>query len=278
MNDDKPPTTGTPRAVLKFGGEVVADAAGLHTVLTEVSELVRRGWSIAIVHGGGPQSDAQHERLGIDMRKVAGRRVTTPQTLEVAKQILAGVVNVDVVAAGRAVGLRCVGLCGASLIEATRRPPEVIDGSHIDYGLVGEVARVDTALIETLWEAGRIPVIAPLGLDDQAQAYNINADTVAAGIAASLDAQHLFLMTSAGGVLADVDDPRSRIPTLSPTQARVAIADGTIVGGMIPKVADALDQFDHGMGVVHILGVGSLAQAARDPGSVGTAIFAEGSR
>jgi len=273
MKDDEPPNRNPPRAVLKFGGEVVADALALRHVLDEVRALCAEGWRFVIVHGGGPQSSAQAQRLGLEVRKVAGRRVTDAPTLEVAKQVLAGAVNVDVVTAARASGVAAVGIAGVSLLGATRRPTETVDGTYVDFGLVGEVAEVDTALLELLWSARHVPVLAPLGADENGQAYNINADTVASAVAAAVGADHLFLMTSAGGVLRDVNDAGSRIPTLSPAQAREAIADGVIAGGMIPKVADALDRLEGGIGVVHILGARSLRAAALEPGRVGTAIL-----
>jgi acetylglutamate kinase len=264
--------------VLKFGGEVVANSAALHHVLDEVRTLIAEGWRFVIVHGGGPQSNAHAATLGLEVRKVAGRRVTDGPTLEVAKQILAGAVNVDVVTAARSREVAAVGLAGVSLLRASRRPREVVGGVAVDYGFVGEVDAVDTELIEALWAAGRVPVVAPLGVDGHGQAYNINADTVGSAIAASMSADHLFLMTAAGGVLRDIEDPASRIATLTPDQARTAIDDGVIVGGMIPKVADALDQIEHGIGVVHILGPRSLRAAALQPGTVGTAIQSEGPR
>ncbi|MGH1346145.1 MAG: acetylglutamate kinase [Nannocystales bacterium] len=272
MNDDEPPNPKPPRAVLKFGGEVVADTAALVRVLDEVRALIADGWSFVLVHGGGPQSNDHAAALGLEVQKVAGRRVTDGATLEVAKQILAGAVNVDVVATARARGVRAVGLAGVSLLTATRRAAEVVEGEPVDWGFVGEVAGVDTALVELLWADGRTPVLAPLAADSNGQAYNINADTVASAIAAAVHADHLFLMTAAGGVLGDITDPDTRIPTLTPTEARDAIATGVIAGGMIPKVADALDQLERGIGVVHILGACSLRAAANDPGCVGTAI------
>lgn len=278
MKDDEPPNRTPPRAVLKFGGEVVANSAALQHVLDEVRTLTAEGWRFVIVHGGGPQSNAHAATLGLEVRKVAGRRVTDGPTLEVAKQILAGAVNVDVVTAARSRSLGAVGLAGVSLLRASRRPREVVGGVAVDYGFVGQVEAVDTALLEALWSRECVPVIAPLGVDSHGQAYNINADTVASAIAAAVDADHLFLMTTAGGVLRDVDDPDSRIAALTPAEARAAIDDGVIVGGMIPKVADALEQLEHGIGVVHILGPGSLRAAALQPGTVGTAIRAEGAR
>ena len=278
MNDDEPPNPNPPRAVLKFGGEVVADAPALARVLDEVRALVADGWSFVIVHGGGPQSTAQAAALGLEVHKVAGRRVTDRATLEVAKQVLAGAVNVDVVTAAKARGVRAVGIAGVSLLTATRRPAEMVDGRSVDWGFVGEVSEIDTELLETLWAAGRVPVLAPLADDSAAGAYNINADSVASALAAAVRADHLFLMTTAGGVLENITEPDSRIPILTPAEARAAIATGVIAGGMIPKVADALDQLEHGIGVVHILGTSSLRAAANEPGSVGTAIVSEAIR
>ncbi len=275
MKDDEPPTRSPPRAVLKFGGEVVADHEALGAVLREVDTLVREGWRFVLVHGGGPQSNAQAASLGLPVRKVAGRRVTDAATLRVAKQVLAGELNADVVAAARVNGVPAVGLAGVSLLTATRRPVERVGELSVDYGFVGAVESVDVELLEALWELGRVPVIAPLGLDRAGQAYNINADTVASEIAAALGVAHLFLMTSAGGVRADVNDPDSRIETLTPSQARDAIDQGIIAGGMIPKVADALEKLGRGVGVVHILGAASLRTAAQAPGRVGTALISE---
>jgi acetylglutamate kinase len=265
-------------AVLKFGGEVVAAPEQLTTVLVEVAELVESGWRFVLCHGGGPQATELGRRLGLDPIKVAGQRVTDEETLRVVCQVLAGEVSCTVVAAARAVGLRALGI-SAGLIAARRRPPVVVaseGGRTVDYGLVGDVTEVDRAAIEGLWAAGLTPVVNPIGVGSSAAGpslFNINADTVAAAIAAELAADHLFAITGVPGVLRDRDDPSTRIPRLTAAEARAAIATGQIAGGMIPKVEEALAALGRSK-VVHILAPepGSLRAGAREPGSRGTVL------
>lgn len=267
-------------AVLKFGGEVVADAAALAGVLADVAALTRAGWRVVLCHGGGPQANALQERLGLVPHKVAGRRVTDAATLQVMKCVLAGELSVDVVAAAAAAGLRAVGISGVSagLVTARRRPPVMVAGAGpepIDFGLVGDVVEIRTDLIAHLWAGGFTPVVNTLGIDPaRGEVYNINADTVASAIAAALRVDHLFLMTGVPGVLANKDDPSTRIPRLTAAEARAAIASGTIVGGMIPKVEEALANIALGIGAVHILGAhaGALQAEAEAPGSRGTVL------
>ncbi|MBK8264554.1 MAG: acetylglutamate kinase [Nannocystis sp.] len=273
-------------AVLKIGGELVNEPAGLFALLRDAAALVRGGWKVAICHGGGPQASALQERLGLPTRKVGGRRITDEATLQVMKQALAGEVSVDLVAAAMAAGLPAVGLCGVSagLVCARRRAPMVVSGGGaepVDFGLVGEIVEIRTALIEHLWAGGFTPVISSLGIEPATQGpscavYNINADTVASALAAALRAEHLFAFTNVPGVLRDRADPGSRIPRLAADEARAAIADGVIAGGMIPKVEEALALLGLGIGAVHILGVseGALAAEARAPGSRGTVLVA----
>lgn len=265
-------------AVLKFGGEVVAAPEQLKTVLSEVAELVASGWRFVVCHGGGPQASELGRRLGLEPIKIAGQRVTDEQTLRVVCQVLAGEVSCTVVAAARAVGLRALGI-SAGLIAARRRPPVAVaseDGRTVDYGLVGDVTTIDRPVIEALWALGVTPVVNPIGVGDSAaepSLYNINADTVAATIAAELAADHLFAITAVPGVLRDRNDPSTRIPRLAADEARAAIASGQIAGGMIPKVEEALAVLGRTR-AVHILAPepGSLRAEAREPGSRGTVL------
>jgi acetylglutamate kinase len=277
-----------PRAIVKLGGEVVARSRELLQLVADVATLCAAGWRIAICHGGGPQASALQERLGVPTIKVGGRRVTDAATLQIMKQVLAGEVSVDVCAAAAAVGLRAVGISGVSagLVTAHRRPPTRVSGGGpelVDFGLVGDITEIRTELIEQLWAGDFVPVVNSLGIAEAAsssspcEVYNINADTVASALAAALAVDHLFLVTDVSGVLRDRDDPDSRIPRLAASEARAAIADGTIVGGMIPKVEEALNNLARGIGSVHIVGVGSgvLQQAALQPGTRGTVLVAD---
>lgn len=279
------------RAVVKFGGEVVLRTADLLALLEDVAQLRSDGWSVVVCHGGGPQANALQERLGVATHKVAGRRITDAATLQIMKCVLAGEVSVDVCAAAAACGVPAVGVSGVSaqLVAAHRRGPKVVAGAGpepVDFGLVGDVERIGVELIEHLWAGGYVPVVNTLGIAREArpgeacEVYNINADTVAAAIAASLAVEHLFLVTDVPGVLRDVRDPASRIPTLSRAQAESAIADGTISGGMIPKVEEALGNLARGVGAVHILGAapGALREAATNPGARGTVFLAGAGR
>jgi len=274
-----------PRAVVKLGGEVVARRADLLALLEDVARLRNAGWQIVICHGGGPQASALQDRLGIATRKIAGRRVTDDATLQIMKQVLAGEVSVDLCAAAAAVAVPAVGISGVSagLVTARRRGPKVVEGAGpdpVDFGLVGDVVRIESAVLEHLWAGGYVPVVNTLGIAAQADpgsacdVYNINADTVAAAIGSALRVDHLFLVTDVPGVLRDVKDPSSRIPSLSRAEAEQAIADGIIAGGMIPKVTEALDNLARGIGAVHIIGTSprALDEAARAPGSRGTVL------
>lgn len=255
----------------------MADRARCAAVLSEVAALVDDGWRFVLCHGGGPQASELGARLGLEAIKVAGQRVTDAATLDVVCQVLAGQVACRVVSMAHASGLRAVGL-SAGIVHASRRPPVPVaseGGRIVDYGLVGDVTAIDRASIEALWSVDRTPVLNPIGVVTAGEGLlNINADTVAAAVATALQADHLFAMTAVAGVLRDRDQPETRIPSLDPAAARAAIADGTVTGGMIPKVEEALVALERGVGAVHIVGPqpGALAAEAACGGSRGTVI------
>jgi acetylglutamate kinase len=266
-------------AIVKIGGEVVSSGE-LPVLAADLRALVDRGTSVAVVHGGGPQATDLSKRLGIEVKQVAGRRITDAATLDVMKMIVAGKVNVDVCAGLLAAGLRPVGLHGASAlaVRAVKRPPRVVTGGGpdpIDFGHVGDVVGFNLELLRLLWSGGFVPVVACLGADESGATYNINGDIVGNQLAGALTADHLFLVTGVPGVLRDVKDPSSRLPHLTAAQARQAIADGIVQGGMIPKIEEALAVLDSGVKAIHILGKlgpGDLARAAQEPGAVGTTL------
>jgi acetylglutamate kinase len=266
-------------AVLKIGGELVFPGK-LAQLAAEVREVADAGTRVAIVHGGGPQATELQKRLGLEPVIIAGRRVTDEATLDVMKMALAGRVNVDLCGALCAAGVRAVGLHGASAnaIRARHRPPRVVPGAGnqpIDLGLVGDVIGFNTALLELLWANGYVPVLASLGADDAGQALNINADTVAAGLAVSLRADALVLVTGVPGVLRDPNDPRSRIPMLKASEARALTQNGTAKGGMLVKLDEAIAAIEEGITSVIVVGElshGDLKRSLLDPGSVGTVI------
>lgn len=265
--------------VLKLGGEIV-HSPELDLVARDLRTLVD-GWNrVAIVHGGGPQASALQKRLGLETRMVAGRRYTDEATLEVMKYVVAGQLNVDLCARLLANGVMPVGLHGASghAVQATRRPPRVMQGAGpepVDLGLVGDVVGFNLPLLGDLFERRYVPVLACLGCDDAGQALNINGDTVASQLAGALRADALVLVTSTPGVLRDVKDPSSRIPRITRAEFERLVADGTISGGMIPKLEESFEVLRGGARSVVILGKlspGDLVAAVLEPGSAGTVL------
>ena len=268
--------------VVKIGGELSSDRPKLAgSVGAAVRAFLDAGIRVAVIHGGGPQATELTNKLGLTPRMVAGRRVTDEATLEVMKMTLAGQVSVDVAAAFRLAGVPALCTTGVSagLIDARKRPPQVLTGAGpepIDLGLVGDVVDVNTALFERLAEAGVVPVLGSLSGDAQGQVFNINADTVATRVAAKLRATKLFLVSNVPGVLADKNDPSTRIPTLTPAEAREKIASGVIQGGMIPKVEESLAMLEEGIEAIHIAGISpahALLGEAQGAGSFGTAFL-----
>jgi acetylglutamate kinase len=271
-------TAPIPTIVVKIGGEVVG--SGEAALLAADLRELQTGRRIAIVHGGGPQATALQKQLGLPTTQIAGRRVTDAATLDVMKMAVAGKLNVDLCATLLAAGLQPVGLHGASghVVKAVRRPPKVYPSAGpdpVDLGLVGDVTGFNLGLLAALWAHDFIPVIACLGADAEGGVYNINADLVGNQLAAALRAERLFLVTSTPGVLRDVNDPNSRLAKITCAEAKAAIADKVVTGGMIAKLEEAMDVIDQGVGSIHILGKlapGDLVRAVREPGSVGTTL------
>ena len=267
------------RFLVKLGGEVVKSAE-LAAIAGDVAALAKAGHRVFVVHGGGPQATELMKRLGMTPVIVGGRRVTDAATLDVMKMTLAGQVNVELCAALVRAGAKPVGLHGASgpAITATKRPPRVVSGAGpdpIDFGHVGDVTSVDTALLELVAGSGRVPVLACLGCGDDGAIYNINADIVANKVAIALAVDALLLVTDVPGVMRDLHDPSSRLAKLTVAEAKGAIADGTVRGGMIPKLEESFAALAEGVRAVHVLGKlapGELARAATDPGSIGTVL------
>ena len=212
--------------VVKLGGTTLGEQ---RQVLAEVATVARRR-PVVLVHGGGKRMTEWLERLGVETRFEAGLRVTDPAALEVAAAVLRGVVNSELVAALRDVGVDAVGLSGVDggLLIGQRVP---------DVGLVATVVGVRRDLLDSLLVAGQVPVVAPLARDEEGVVCNVNADDAASGIAAGLGARQLVLMTDVDGVR---DAAGAKLDSLSVAEAEALIADGTIRGGMVPKVRAAL--------------------------------------
>lgn len=266
--------------VVKIGGELAQTPRRLaESIGAAVRAFHEAGVKVCVIHGAGPQATALGKKLGLEPNMVGGRRITDAPTLEVMKMALGGQVSVDVAAALRSAGVPALCTTGVSagLIEARRRPPVLVTGAGpepVDFGWVGDVVDVDIAAFDRLAGAGFVPVLGSLCGDAEGQVFNINADTVATRVASKLKAAKLFLVSNVPGVLLDKSDPSSRIPLLTPDDARSRIASGVIVGGMIPKVEESLAMLDQGVDAIHIMGIeppNALLAEAEKPGAAGTA-------
>lgn len=226
--------------VIKYGGHAMGDPDAARDFARDVVLMKQVGINPVVVHGGGPQIGAMLEKLGVQSSFVDGLRVTDAETAKVAEMVLSGGINKEIVgwigqAGGRAIGLsgKDGNLVTANKLRRTKRDPDSNIENVIDLGFVGDPDTVDRSIIDTQVAAGLIPVIAPIAIGHDGATYNINADTMAGAIAAALGAARLFLMTDVAGVL---DKQGTLIPELDPTAIARLKADGTISGGMLPKI------------------------------------------
>jgi acetylglutamate kinase len=235
--------------VVKYGGNAIGDDTSLALFAEDVVLMRSVGMRPVVVHGGGPQIGDLMERLGKVPEFRDGLRVTDAETLDIARMVLVGKVNRDIVSAINVHGALAVGLSGedAGLITATPRDPT------LGLGFVGDVEGVNAGILDRLLAEDLIPVIATIGSAVGGQAYNINADTAAGAIAQELNAEKLVYLTNIEGLRKDRDDPASVISTTSTLELEALIADGTINEGMIPKIRSCIDAVRHGVGHAHIL-------------------------
>jgi acetylglutamate kinase len=233
--------------VVKYGGNAMVDPA-LATSFAEDVVLMRSvGLRPVVVHGGGPQISHLMERLGMVPEFRDGHRVTDAETVDVARMVLVGKVNRDIVSAINVHGPLAVGVSGedAGLIMAEAR--------HPGLGFVGDVHSVNPAILERLLAEDLIPVVSTIGSDATGQAYNINADAVAGALAEALRAEKVLYLTDIEGLLARLTDPDSLISHIDAPSLQALVDDGTLTGGMIPKIAACLHAVAHGVGSAHLL-------------------------
>ncbi len=237
--------------VVKYGGNALAGASteadGLAEFAADVVLMHSVGMRPVVVHGGGPQIGEMLKRVGKESTFVDGLRVTDADTLDIVRMVLVGKVNREIVGAINVHGPLAVGLSGEDASLLTAKPV------NAELGFVGEVTDVNTDIVTRLMDDELIPVIATVGVDGDGQAYNINADTAAAAVAAALDAEKLVYLTDIDGIRRDVNDATSLFSSVSLADVDALIADGTISGGMIPKVQACVTAVRGGVGVAHIL-------------------------
>ncbi len=226
--------------VIKYGGHAMGDPVAAQDFARDVVLLKQVGINPVVVHGGGPQIGAMLEKLGVQSSFVDGLRVTDAETAKIAEMVLSGAINKEIVSWISQAGGRAIGLSGkdgrmvtAKPLRRTKRDTDSNIEKVVDLGFVGEPAHVDRRIIDTQVDAGLIPVIAPIAAGDDGATYNINADTMAGAIAAALGAARLFLLTDVAGVL---DKHGALITDLTPDRIAKLKGDGTITGGMLPKI------------------------------------------
>jgi len=233
--------------VVKLGGNAMVDDELASQFAQDIVLMQSVGIKPVVVHGGAPQIGSMLDRLGMDSQFVDGLRVTDVDTLDVARMVLVGKVNRDIVSSINIHGPLAVGISGedAGLITATSR--------HEDLGFVGEIQAVNPTIINGLLKEGHIPVVSSIGADDKGQAYNINADTVASSLAAALEAKRILYLTDIEGLRADMEDPESHISEITSSDLQNLIDNGTISGGMIPKAQACLEAVQAGVGSAHMV-------------------------
>lgn len=243
--------------VIKYGGNAMVDATLKSDFARDIVLLKLVGINPVVVHGGGPQIGQLLEKIGKESKFIDGMRVTDSETMDVVEMVLGGLVNKEIVNLITRHGGRAVGLTGkdGDLIHArkmtfTRNLPEIDAPEIIDIGHVGEVASIDPDIVHMLISGDFIPVIAPIGVGDDGHSYNINADLVAGRMAEVLEAEKLILLTNTQGLL---DKQGSLLTGLNASEVDQLISDGTIHGGMLPKIRCALSAVNSGVDTVHII-------------------------
>ena len=270
--------------VVKFGGNAMIDEDLKNSFARDIVMMKLVGMNPVVVHGGGPQIGDLLTKLNIESHFVNGMRVTDTATMNVVEMVLGGSVNKDIVNLINKNGGQAIGLTGkdgkliqAKQLKVTHQTPEMLAPEIIDIGHVGEVSAINTDVLDMLRNSDFIPVIAPIGVDEEGNSYNINADLVAGKVAEILQAEKLMLLTNTAGLL---DKKGTLLTGLSTKQVDDLIADGTIYGGMLPKIACALDAVKGGVKRAHIIdgrvnhatllevftdqGVGTLITGAND--------------
>jgi acetylglutamate kinase len=243
--------------VVKYGGHAMGNPELAHDFAEDVVLLKAVGINPIVVHGGGPQIGAMLKTLGVESTFIDGLRVTDAETAKVAEMVLSGAINKEIVSwIGRAGG-RAVGISGkdgrlvtAEKVRRTQKDPDSNIEREIDLGFVGEPSDVDRRVLDTISKAGMIPVVAPIGVGEDGQTYNINADTMAGAIAIATGAARLFLLTDVSGVL---DDDKNLLTDLTPGEIDKLRVKGTISGGMIPKLETCVHAVEGGVDAAVVL-------------------------
>ena len=248
------------KVMIKYGGHAMIDDEAMASTARDTILLKYVGMQPIVVHGGGPDITRAMEKLGKKPKFIKGLRVTDEETIDIVKMVLVGVININIVSQICLHDGKGVGLSGKDnkMIQACKKLHKVRDEEtgeieEIDLGLVGEIKKINPELLELYVQNDFIPVISPIGVADDGTTLNLNADTVAGGIASEVNAEKLIILTDVPGVLRDPDDPSSLIQKIHIDEIPALIEEGVITGGMIPKIETCVDALNNGVKSAHIL-------------------------
>ena len=237
--------------VIKYGGAAMQTPELVKAMMLNIAQLKKLGMRPIVVHGGGPEISKMCQKMGVTPQFVDGLRITDMDTMQIAQMVLVGKINKELVSHLNQNGVQAIGLSGqdGNLLLATKSKHP----SGVDLGFVGHITQVNAEILNTLLQAGYIPVIAPVATSLQALVFNINADSAASEIAKALNADHLVFLSNVPGVLSDPQDAATKIDTIKSHEVKALIASGKLNGGMIPKAEGACAALKEGVGEVHIL-------------------------
>ncbi|NLW03414.1 MAG: acetylglutamate kinase [Clostridiaceae bacterium] len=237
--------------VIKYGGNAMINENLKNSVMEDITLLKYIGLNPVVVHGGGPDITKALKKFGVKSEFVNGLRKTDSETMEVARMVLVGKTNKEIVSLINQKGGKAIGLCGIDgMLLECKKHNEIVDGKQVDLGFVGKITKINTRVLEILAHDEYIPVVAPVGIDKNGQCYNVNADTVAAELAAALKAEKLILLTDVEGVKSSEDKV---IHVITSDEVLRMIEEKAIVGGMIPKVLGCIHALEAGVGRTHII-------------------------
>jgi len=249
------------KILIKYGGHAMVDEKAMDSTARDTVLLKYVGMNPIVVHGGGPEISRAMDKIGKEPKFIEGLRITDRETMDIVKMVLVGKINTEIVSRMGWHGGKGVGISGkdSKLIEAVRKAPHEVVNSEtgekrmVDLGLVGEIKSINPDIVNVLTNNDYIPIISPIGVADNGETLNLNADTVAGDMASEMDAEKLIILTDVPGILADPKDPESLIRKIKIDEIEELIKDGTITEGMLPKTMTCIKAIEDGVSSAHII-------------------------
>lgn len=249
------------KILIKYGGHAMIDEGAMESTARDTVLLKYVGMEPIVVHGGGPEISRSMAKIGKEPEFIEGLRITDKETMDIVKMVLVGKINTEIVSKICLHGGKGVGLSGedSKLIEANKKAPHIVFDSStgeerlVDLGHVGEIKSINPSLLDVLTDNDYVPIISPIGVDNEGETLNLNADTVAGGIASEVDAEKLIILTDVPGILEDPSDPDSLIKKINIQEIKEFIKEGIITEGMLPKTMTCINAIERGVSSAHII-------------------------